>query len=508
MFVLPTSLLVATALGAPPSRINDLTITEVQPDPNEVAPYYGEWFEIHNNSGGPIELNGLVINRTGQSITLPDAPVITLGASDYFVFGTSAETDPGAASFNGNVEVDYVYDYFTEFNMVASDDAMSLVYDGLVLDSLVWDSSWDFVPNAAHQVQPNALANEWANDLAWNWCSSPSFIPVSGMHGTPGGDNDQCGSEYNRDNDGDGYSEFEGDCDDEHADIHPEAVDGVEAPNGVANDDADCDGIRDDGITDEDGDGYTEVDGDCNDANDEVNPGSAEVANGLDDDCNGCVDDVDVDGDGWTPDPECGVVCDSDDDGDIDANDRLCYDCLEGDATFNPDAADIPYDDLDQDCSGFDECDVDGDGYKATSTAGPGCDGNDCDDTRAEVHPGAIEANGNGLDDDCDGIVDVPDADGDGYTVEGGDCMDVDAETGTGEQVALSPQVNPGAREICFDMLDNDCDGWIDNLATCTRDEAGTRVKGGGLCSTGGAGAASGLVLLGLALAAARRRRA
>jgi MYXO-CTERM domain-containing protein len=68
--------------------------------------------------------------------------------------------------------------------------------------------------------------------------------------------------------------------------------------------------------------------------------------------------------------------------------------------------------------------------------------------------------------------------------------------------------VNPGAREICFDMLDNDCDGWIDNLATCTRDEAGTRVKGGGLCSTGGAGAASGLVLLGLALAAARRRRA
>ncbi len=507
MFVLLSPLLVTAAHAVPPSRLSDLTLTEVQADPNVVAPYYGEWFEIHNNTADPIELNGLVISRAGQSITVPSSPPITLGALDYFVFGASADRDSGATDYNGNVEVDYVYSYFTEFNISAPDDAISLTYDGLVLDTLDWDSSWDLVPNAAHQVQPNALGNEWANDLSWNWCPADSFIPVSGMYGTPGSANDQCSAEYNRDNDGDGYSEFEGDCDDEHADIHPDAVDGVEAPNGVANDDADCDGIRDDGITDDDGDSYTEVDGDCNDGDATVNPGETESSNGVDDECNGCIDDVDEDGDGWTADPECAVVCDSDHDGDIDSSDRLCYDCREGDASYNPDATEIPYDGEDQDCSGFDACDEDGDGYEATSAYGVGCSGTDCDDTLAEVHPGAVENNGNGLDDDCDGTVDVPDADGDGYTVEEGDCMDLDEESGTAEQAALSGQVHPGAREACFDMLDNDCDGWIDNLPTCERGLGGASVKGGGLCSTTGEGAA-GIAVLGLLLTATRRRRA
>lgn len=42
------------------------------------------------------------------------------------------------------------------------------------------------------------------------------------------------------------------------------------------------------------------------------------------------------------------------------------------------------------------------------------------------------------------------DADGDGYTLEGGDCDDNDGS------------INPGAAEICGDALDNDCDGLID----------------------------------------------
>ena len=45
------------------------------------------------------------------------------------------------------------------------------------------------------------------------------------------------------------------------------------------------------GCYDNDLDGYTNCDGDCDDFNDQVNPGAIEVCNAIDDDCNGMIDD-------------------------------------------------------------------------------------------------------------------------------------------------------------------------------------------------------------------------
>ena len=50
---------------------------------------------------------------------------------------------------------------------------------------------------------------------------------------------------------------------------------------------------------DDDGDGLSECDGDCNDGNAAVSPAAAEGCDGLDNDCSGIADDVDVDGDGY-----------------------------------------------------------------------------------------------------------------------------------------------------------------------------------------------------------------
>jgi hypothetical protein len=112
--------------------------------------------------------------------------------------------------------------------------------------------------------------------------------------------------------------------------------------------------------------------------------------------------------------------------------------------------------------------DEDGDGYG--DEASIWCDPPlDCDDSDPNVNPGAEEVC-NGIDDDCDGIVDNVDADFDGYTDEacgGDDCNDG------------NPDINPGAVEgccdipTCFDNIDNDCDGLVDQEQETCREWCG-----------------------------------
>jgi hypothetical protein len=84
------------------------------------------------------------------------------------------------------------------------------------------------------------------------------------------------------DGDGDGMTPFCGDCDDSLATVYDGAT---EACDGIDND---CDGTIDEAI-DTDGDGYSSCD-DCDDTDADINPGATEVCDDIDNDCDGYVD--------------------------------------------------------------------------------------------------------------------------------------------------------------------------------------------------------------------------
>lgn len=188
------------------------------------------------------------------------------------------------------------------------------------------------------------------------------------------------------DADGDGYTELE-DCNDLNAAVHPGAI---EIPgNGI---DDNCDGQVDEenptDVIDFDGDGYVDTNAagevvDCNDDDPAVHPGATEVENGIDDDCDGEVDEGSA-APTETPTPDN----DMDDDGVLDDVDNC-------EAVPNPTQADADDDGIGDACDQF--TDADGDEYSVQE--------DDCDDTDANVNPGATEVE-NGVDDDCDGLVD------------------------------------------------------------------------------------------------------
>ena len=169
-------------------------------------------------------------------------------------------------------------------------------------------------------------------------------------------------------------------------------------------------------LIDQDGDSYTPAQGDCNDNDAAINPGATEVCDGVDNNCDGQIDEgvkntyyADTDGDGYGDlantvldcTPPSGYVADNTDCNDSDANERPGQ-------TWYKDTDNDGYSDGTTDTS---SCTRPG-GYKTdtelTATSG------DCDDSNATVNPGVTEVIGNGIDDDCDpntpdSVVDLPD---------------------------------------------------------------------------------------------------
>ena len=234
---------------------------------------------------------------------------------------------------------------------------------------------------------------------------------------------------------------------------------------------------------------------DCDDTNKAVHPGAAEACNGLDDNCNGVVDDgalsgswyQDVDGDGFGDStkgnagcvPPVGYVGTP---GDCKDNDKYVFPGAIEACNGKDDDCDALVDEAGAvgEIRYYADTDVDTYGDPAVSKlacsvpTGYIADGTDCDDKKSSVHPGAPEVC-NGVSDDCDVQIDegatdaktyYADADGDGqgalasttiacsapsgYVLDSRDCNDADKA------------IYKGATELC-NGVDDDCDGAKDN---------------------------------------------
>lgn len=301
-----------------------------------------------------------------------------------------------------------------------------------------------------------------------------------------------------------GYVSDNTDCDDSLASVHPTAP---EACDGLDND---CDGATDEeGLSFyyEDGDsdgfgnaavsveecappvGFVSNNTDCDDTNGDIHPTALETCDGVDNNCDGGVDE--------------GVLNDyyQDSDGDGHGNAAVSLqacvvplgyvvndiDCDDTNDAIYPGADEI-CDGIDNNCDGESDDgvgityypDSDGDGYGVPGVTIEACEpplgyaatDTDCDDANAAVFPGNTEVC-DGFDNDCSGVVDegvlttyYQDADGDGfgnaassveecaaplgYVIDDTDCNDADGSTYV------------GAPELC-DGVDNDCNGLDDD---------------------------------------------
>ena len=216
-----------------------IVITEFLDEPTAVEQELGEWFELENVGSTAVNLRSWrITDELGDGFTIEGDLIVEVGERLLFAV-------EGDALLNGGLpEADYVYPYALFPLRSYDDDDIQVVAGEDVMDQVTYRNvtPWDSYPGRSHYLCPG-LTDVESNDDASAWGTTPedeAYAYGVGSYGSPAAANP--------------------------------------------------------GDIDLDGDGVGLCDGDCDDGDPTVGPGTTEICdNGLDDDCDGSIDEDDSD---------------------------------------------------------------------------------------------------------------------------------------------------------------------------------------------------------------------
>jgi hypothetical protein len=152
----------------------DIIITEIMFDPvSPITDANGEYFEIYNNSGATVDLNGWILkDADGQSHTISGSLTINNGA--YLVLARNADN-----SVNGGFTADYDYESITFTN---GEDEIILEDDnGNEVDKVIYDNTF---PSTNGSMYLTTIPSD--NNVGSNWTASTTSDGITTGKGSPG----------------------------------------------------------------------------------------------------------------------------------------------------------------------------------------------------------------------------------------------------------------------------------------------------------------------------------
>lgn len=192
-------------------RQGEVYISEMMVLPKAVAMETGQWFELTNDASKARNIRGWELRASsGEVLLLPDLEIPS-GARVTL----AVDADPVK---NGGITPDATYTY-SDFPLRSNFGVLDLALDGRTIGYLEYDVSWPIGVGASIAADPVLVTDAVTATRGRWWCTSDTALP-GGDRGTPGQINDYCRA---IDHDGDGVSQNDGDCDDANAEISPDA---------------------------------------------------------------------------------------------------------------------------------------------------------------------------------------------------------------------------------------------------------------------------------------------